>query len=520
MKEGYDGRDRNIQIVEAYLHYLTKMKAKISALFFVAVFSIIPMVSSAATPMFITSETANVSATDDQTAATVISTANVAEVKASSTLAVASLPVTTETITVGSCTITFATTTSGSPAEDANCTGGATILTTTGTSADIARTTAQIAAALRTLTNVSDAAHGALTVGGSGTNVTFTTTGTETSATNITFSDGTGGNITLTAGVSGPGVVPVAQINTITIGGTVEAGDIVTATLPTVGAVNYTVLSTDPAVEDIAIGLNAAIQASAGYSSQAFTSAVSTNVITLTAKTAGTGFTQTSGTTNRSIVAQVAVFTPTNVSESGVGYTYTIEINDTEYQYVQQNAGESAQTIVEALQPLADADAAVSCSENDVSVTCTAASAGTPFYYAAYVTAPTSHGSSRGGGGGGGSSHKKSTSDTTSTGSTATTPSFTVTTGPTATGGVHGASTIARRLNFGVTGEDVSLLQRLLAQDPTIYPEGRVTGYFGPLTQAAVEKFQLKHSIVAAGVLGYGWVGPLTRAKLIEVYGE
>ncbi|MCB9802389.1 peptidoglycan-binding protein, partial [Candidatus Nomurabacteria bacterium] len=74
---------------------------------------------------------------------------------------------------------------------------------------------------------------------------------------------------------------------------------------------------------------------------------------------------------------------------------------------------------------------------------------------------------------------------------------------------------ITRSLNLGMTGEDVRQLQTLLAQDKTVYPEGKITGYFGPLTESAVQRFQLKYQIVnSAQEQGYGVFGPKTRAKL------
>ena len=65
-------------------------------------------------------------------------------------------------------------------------------------------------------------------------------------------------------------------------------------------------------------------------------------------------------------------------------------------------------------------------------------------------------------------------------------------------------------------------MQELLASDPAIYPEGKVTGYFGPLTRRAVERFQMKYGLVSSGsptTTGYGLVGPKTRTKLAEVFG-
>ncbi len=61
----------------------------------------------------------------------------------------------------------------------------------------------------------------------------------------------------------------------------------------------------------------------------------------------------------------------------------------------------------------------------------------------------------------------------------------------------------------------VSRLQKILAQDKTIYPEGKVTGVFGPATDKAVKAFQVKNSIAKAGSAGYGVVGPTTGKALL-----
>ncbi|TRZ53373.1 hypothetical protein D4R99_00955 [bacterium] len=74
--------------------------------------------------------------------------------------------------------------------------------------------------------------------------------------------------------------------------------------------------------------------------------------------------------------------------------------------------------------------------------------------------------------------------------------------------------TFTKRLTNGSTGTDVTNLQRYLASDPTVYPEGKITGTFGSLTQKAVQKFQEKYGIAKKGVAGYGEIGPATRAKL------
>jgi len=114
---------------------------------------------------------------------------------------------------------------------------------------------------------------------------------------------------------------------------------------------------------------------------------------------------------------------------------------------------------------------------------------------------------SSGGGGGGGGSY---------------TPPVTTTPAPTATQTQAVALTtftFTRSLSSGVSGADVSELQRVLALDPNLYPEANVSGYFGGLTQKAVQRFQEKYGIASAGSQGYGVFGPATRAKFMNAYG-
>ena len=73
-------------------------------------------------------------------------------------------------------------------------------------------------------------------------------------------------------------------------------------------------------------------------------------------------------------------------------------------------------------------------------------------------------------------------------------------------------SYIVSPLQQGDSGDSVKIVQALLAADPAIYPEARITGFYGPLTVAAVRRFQEKNGIEALGV-----VDPKTRAKLDEV---
>ncbi|HVY72634.1 MAG TPA: peptidoglycan-binding domain-containing protein [Candidatus Paceibacterota bacterium] len=85
------------------------------------------------------------------------------------------------------------------------------------------------------------------------------------------------------------------------------------------------------------------------------------------------------------------------------------------------------------------------------------------------------------------------------------------------------AATISRSMDIGSQNADVTTLQTTLATDPSLYPEGKVTGYFGALTSAAVQRFQAKYGVVSSGspaTTGYGRVGPATIAKFNDVYGN
>ena len=143
-----------------------------------------------------------------------------------------------------------------------------------------------------------------------------------------------------------------------------------------------------------------------------------------------------------------------------------------------------------------------------------------------------SPGATSGGGGGGGGSVPTpvytvipgTTSSAASVASSASSasPGATVTqatTGQTITKTISTPSgiiiTITKTLKVGSQNSEVRSLQQALAQDKTIYPEGKVTGYFGALTKKAVQNFQKK-----SGIEPVGYVGPQTRKKLNEVYGK
>jgi ABC-type transport system substrate-binding protein len=76
-------------------------------------------------------------------------------------------------------------------------------------------------------------------------------------------------------------------------------------------------------------------------------------------------------------------------------------------------------------------------------------------------------------------------------------------------------------LSLGSKGKEVEELQKCLAKDKEIYPEGLVSGYFGESTQEAVRKFQEKYKediLEPAGLeKGNGKVREKTREKLNEI---
>ncbi len=94
--------------------------------------------------------------------------------------------------------------------------------------------------------------------------------------------------------------------------------------------------------------------------------------------------------------------------------------------------------------------------------------------------------------------------------------------GGTPTAGVSSSQHYAftKLLYRGISGADVTALQQYFAKDTSIYPEGIISGYFGALTERAVQRFQARHGIVSSGTpssTGYGLVGARTRAKLNSV---
>jgi peptidoglycan hydrolase-like protein with peptidoglycan-binding domain len=77
------------------------------------------------------------------------------------------------------------------------------------------------------------------------------------------------------------------------------------------------------------------------------------------------------------------------------------------------------------------------------------------------------------------------------------------------------AQTFKSNLRQGFSGDDVKVLQALLAADPDIYPEALISGYYGSLTKKAVMRFQKKHNLEPVG-----YIGPMTLKKLNELLSQ
>ena len=67
----------------------------------------------------------------------------------------------------------------------------------------------------------------------------------------------------------------------------------------------------------------------------------------------------------------------------------------------------------------------------------------------------------------------------------------------------------------GAQNDDIKKVQELLATDSSLYPGGRVTGFFGPMTRAAIERFQERNGLEVTGRLDEP-----TRALIKELYRE
>jgi hypothetical protein len=311
---------------------------------------------------------------------------NVVEVKATRTIEVQSLPANNSTVKVGTCTITFRNI-GWSTSDELDCSDDdATIDRNTGPTNN-ARPVTSIAGRIRALNNVGSSNHGTLVLSGSGAEAIFTTSPSfvENTATSIGLS-GTAVDNSVFSVNSVASVVPVKQETTITVGWTIDIGDTFTVSSAPLGTASFVAVTA--LASDVATGLNAAIQWHINYPTRNYTTSVLGDTITLTAKTAGTAFTTlTPTTTNFPGVAQVVEFTPDAPTD---GLTYRATINGVDYDYTVIGT-RTILEVVTALQPLMDANADVSCTQDGSKITCTANVPGTPFTHSATVvdiTAP------------------------------------------------------------------------------------------------------------------------------------
>ncbi|TAJ15609.1 hypothetical protein EPO56_00915 [Patescibacteria group bacterium] len=90
-------------------------------------------------------------------------------------------------------------------------------------------------------------------------------------------------------------------------------------------------------------------------------------------------------------------------------------------------------------------------------------------------------------------------------------------------GSQNAYAAITTQLDLGDSGSEVTELQTYLSLDPSIYPSGLVTGYYGQLTKAGIERFQTEQGIVSSGTpatTGYGRVGPQTMLRINTLMGS
>ncbi len=176
----------------------------------------------------------------------------------------------------------------------------------------------------------------------------------------------------------------VAQVDTATFGGTIEAGDSYTVTIDG-NPVTYTLTGAEADLDAVRDAMVTAINADASVSSTITAAAGSaTGSITLTADTAGTAFTATSSATDGGAsVAQVDTVTIAGtIGEAGDTYSVTVDGNTVTYNVT--GAEGSLAAIRSAFRAAINADGVVgplvtAADSGTTDITLTAATAGTAF---------------------------------------------------------------------------------------------------------------------------------------------
>lgn len=144
----------------------------------------------------------------------------------------------------------------------------------------------------------------------------------------------TAGTLTLTGAATGTAFTSsadsadgpdIAQIDTVTLSGTVETSDVYSITIGG-NTASYTVLATDATFDDVASGLMAAINATAIVNTTVTASAgTGTGEILITADTAGVAFSTTAAVVDRGPTAQVDTLTLAGTVETGDVYTAIVD---------------------------------------------------------------------------------------------------------------------------------------------------------------------------------------------------
>jgi len=421
------------------------------------------LVAQAATSSLTATETvANVvTGIADQTAVLASTTPNVVAVQSKDDITLTAITVgstSAKSLVIDGCTISFDYTT-----QDLDCTNNAANINT-----------ASSTTAIHQATNLSQMLLTNYTASASTTNTAaFRLTHKTTAINGYVAINGPSLASVATSSVT-TGYAAVAEIDDIVIAGTVDTGDIFylkTGPVSTASTTyTYIVLAGATTARLIGDGLYYAFQndATNASTSENFTVSTTTgNKVRITAKTAGTGNTVYTSTTNYPGVAQQITFTPASVME---GYTFRMSINGRDYNY-QAIYGDSVAQVVAGLVAAAAADPVATCSNTGSTlVTCVAKTAGTAFTsYNTTITAPITSSGSTGGG--------------------VAAPSLTVI--PVNNLPVIATPTVLTRAwSYGKTGKEVKLLQDKLKILGYLKPTQKTTTYFGVLTKAALIKFQ------------------------------
>ncbi|MEL0106272.1 MAG: flagellar hook-basal body complex protein [Rhodospirillaceae bacterium] len=184
---------------------------------------------------------------------------------------------------------------------------------------------------------------------------------------------------------------PTAQVDTITVAGSVEAGDVYSIT---VGGqtVNYTVNGLEGGLADIRNGIMGALANNATIASTFIIAPGATNGdFTITARTAGVPFTTTASVNDLNIAQVDTVTIGGTVGVLETGDTYTVNVNGTDVVYTLTGLEANITAVRDNLLAAINADPTVgpvitATPSGAAAITLTANAAGTPFTTTAAFT--------------------------------------------------------------------------------------------------------------------------------------